>query len=162
LPIKGWADKKLKDISGTLVTAYQEEVNLFPDGDKHPDFHFSRTASFIIYFPPSLREHCEAGEKAGEINCEMLKEKEELVLSNDIITWYNNVVTDPIRGQDDNENNALFYGMTRTGKSQTLKNLCRESDKYPLVEIKGSSLTPRLKVNMNVLEKFQYTISYIE
>jgi len=52
--------------------------------------------------------------------------------------------------------------MTRTGKSQTVKNLCREANKYPLVEIKGSSLTPRLKVAMNVLEKFQYTISYVE
>ena len=67
-----------------------------------------------------------------------------------------------MRGQGDNENNALFYGMTRTGKSQTVKNLCWESNKYPLVKIEGSSLTPRLKVAMNVLEKFQYTISYLE
>lgn len=162
LPIKNWADKKLRDISGTLVTAYQEEVNLFPDGDKNPNFHFSRTASFTIYFPPSLKEHYENGMEAGETNCEMLKGKEDLVLSNDIVNWYKNTLTDPIRGQDDHENNALFYGMTRTGKSATVKNLCWEANKYPLIKIEGSSLTPRLKVAMNVLEKFQYTISYLE
>jgi len=67
------------------VTEYQTEINLFPDGDKNPNFHFSRTASFHVYFPPSLEEHYKAGKEAGEINCEMLKEKEDLVLSNDII-----------------------------------------------------------------------------
>ncbi|CAI2196913.1 1991_t:CDS:2 [Funneliformis geosporum] len=81
----GTSDKKLKDITSTLVTMYQEEVNLFPNGDKNPNFHFSRTASFYIHFPPSLKEHYEAGKEAGEINCEMLKEKEDLILSNDII-----------------------------------------------------------------------------
>ncbi|CAG8773348.1 27403_t:CDS:10, partial [Gigaspora margarita] len=111
------------DISGTLVAEYQEEVNLFPSGDKHPNFHFSRTAAYEIFFPPSLQEHYEAGKDSGETN-----------------------LINPVRGDmESGENNALFFGMTRTGKSAVMKNLCFEANKYPLVIVKGSSLTPRLK-----------------
>jgi hypothetical protein len=60
------------------------------------------------------------------------------------------------------EANALFYGMTRTGKSATVKNLCFEANKYPLVKIDGSSLTPRIKSKLKVDEKFYYTISELE
>jgi len=73
------------------------------------------------------------------------------------------VVVDPIRGyKETGENNALFYGAPRTGKSATVKNLCFEANKYPLVEVKGSSLTPRIKSKLKVDEKFYYTISELE
>jgi hypothetical protein len=58
---------------------------LFPDGENHPNFRFSRTASYEIYFPPALQEYYEEGKKNGETNCSMLKGKENLVLSEDII-----------------------------------------------------------------------------
>jgi len=75
----------VKSIASALVSEYQEEVNLFPSGDKHPNFRFSRTASYEIYFPPSLQEHYEEGKENGETNCSMLKEKEDLVLSEKIL-----------------------------------------------------------------------------
>ncbi|CAG8616005.1 6409_t:CDS:10 [Ambispora gerdemannii] len=133
--------KKLKqddyDNITTSLTILQEEVNLFPDGDKHPNFRFSRTACYEIYFPPSLKEHYEEGRKNGETNCTMLKGKEELILSDKILAWCKSVVVDPVRGdKETGENNALFYGAPRTGKSATVKNLCFEANKYPLVEIK--------------------------
>jgi hypothetical protein len=163
LPIRSWADKKIKSAAGALVSEYQEEINLFPDGDKHPNFRFSRTAAYEIYFPPSLQEHYEEGIKNKETNCSMLKGKEDLVLSEDIIAWYKNTVANPVRGEiGKGEANALFYGMTRTGKSATVKNLCFEANKYPLVKIDGSSLTPRIKSKLKVDEKFYYTISELE
>ncbi|CAJ0762006.1 17002_t:CDS:2 [Entrophospora sp. SA101] len=39
-------------------------------------------------------------------------------------------------------NNALFYGAPRTGKSVMAEKLAYEANKYPLVVIQGSALTP--------------------
>ncbi|CAG8664244.1 8841_t:CDS:2 [Ambispora gerdemannii] len=52
-----------------------------------------------------------------------------------------------VRGERDPntklDNNALFYGAPRTGKSVMAEKLAYEADMYPLVVIQGSSLTPR-------------------
>jgi hypothetical protein len=46
-----------------------------------------------------------------------------------------------------------------------MKNLCYRANKYPLVEIKGSNLTPTesdQKAEILPLQKFAYTISELE
>jgi len=78
------------------------------------------------------------------------------------------VELDPIRGEKDSQsqkdNNALFYGTGGTGKSITVEKLAYKSDKYPLVVIQGSALTPKLpdqRYSIAVFEKFIYTIADI-
>ncbi|CAI2189541.1 10684_t:CDS:2 [Funneliformis geosporum] len=131
------ADREVKKISGVLANEYKEEADLF-QGKK---FDFSRSATYTIYFPPALKEYYEKGKSTGDINS----------------------VANPTRGIPDpntkRDNNALFYGAPGTGKTATTQNICFKANKYPLVEIKGSSLTPRIKVKMNVAEKFYYTLN---
>ncbi|CAI2162665.1 6812_t:CDS:2 [Funneliformis geosporum] len=79
------------------------------------------------------------------------------------------VKANPIRGELDiknNEldNNALFYGAPRTGKSVMAEKLAYEADKYPLVVIQGSTLTPKktdADIGATLLLKFIFTISDI-
>src|SRR6185312_8145083 len=62
------------------------------------------------------------------------------------------------------DNNALFYGAPRTGKSVMAEKLAYEADKYPLVVIQGSTLTPNkpnIDAGIVLLTKFVYTISSI-
>jgi ATP-dependent 26S proteasome regulatory subunit len=62
------------------------------------------------------------------------------------------------------DNNALFYGAPRTGKSVMAEKLAYEADVYPLVVIQGSSLTPNKVNNENTVDvslKFFFTISSI-
>src|SRR5687768_2265060 len=62
------------------------------------------------------------------------------------------------------DNNALFYGAPRTGKSVMAEKLAYEADKYPLVVIQGSTLTPNkfnFDTGVNPLIKFIFTISSI-
>src|SRR4051794_6512107 len=62
------------------------------------------------------------------------------------------------------DNNALFYGAPRTGKSVMAEKLAYEADKYPLVTIQGSTLTPNKSnrdANIDVLLKFFFTICSI-
>src|SRR5438105_1723503 len=62
------------------------------------------------------------------------------------------------------DNNALFYGAPRTGKSVMAEKLAYEADKYPLVTIQGSTLTPNkfnIDTNVNLLIKFFFTASSI-
>src|SRR5436190_16778264 len=62
------------------------------------------------------------------------------------------------------DNNALFYGAPRTGKSIMAEKLAYEADKYPLVVIQGSTLTPNKAnrdISIDVLLKFFFTISSI-
>nr|CAG8496017.1 9081_t:CDS:2 [Entrophospora candida] len=80
------------------------------------------------------------------------------------------VKPNPVRGElDPNDlsnldNNALFYGAPRTGKSVMAEKLAYEADIYPLVTIKGSTLTPKKPDNdigATLLLKFIFTISDI-
>src|SRR5437016_5289086 len=71
----------------------------------------------------------------------------------------------PIRGERDSntglDNNALFYGAPRTGKSIMAEKLTYEADNYPLIVIQGSSLTPRdldYKAGIDPLNKFIFTL----
>src|SRR2546429_3403731 len=62
------------------------------------------------------------------------------------------------------DNNALFYGAPRTGKSIMTEKLAYEADKYPLVTIQGSTLTAKKiqkDIGIDLLLKFFFTISSI-
>jgi len=77
-------------------------------------------------------------------------------------------VKDPTKGKvnkDSRGNNALFYGTEGTGKTATMKNVCVRANCYPLVEIKGSNLTPTesdQSAEILPLQKFAYTLSELE
>ncbi|CAG8447760.1 11331_t:CDS:10 [Racocetra fulgida] len=106
----------------SLLGEYQKFASLFPDGDRNEKFYFSRAAPYTVYFPPSLQSYYEKGKEL---------ELEESV-------------ENPTRGNYEKGlgNNALFYGAPGTGKTETMRNLCVKSDKYPLVVVVGSDLTP--------------------
>ncbi|CAI2193001.1 9038_t:CDS:2 [Funneliformis geosporum] len=109
--------------------------------------HFNIAASYKIKFPPSLWNNLTNKQKTH-------KKSEELVL---------------IRGERDPDtkldNNALFYGAPRTGKSVMSEKLAYEADCYPLVVIQGSSLTPKdldYKSGIDPLGKFIFTLCDID
>ncbi|CAI2178296.1 15691_t:CDS:2 [Funneliformis geosporum] len=66
-------------ISNILVGRYNEDAKLFPDGDKHEDFHFSRAASYDIHFPPSMEEFFKLGKEKNKKNCYLLDKNEDLI-----------------------------------------------------------------------------------
>ncbi|CAI2184646.1 4131_t:CDS:2 [Funneliformis geosporum] len=85
------------------------------------------------------------------------------------VTIFDKVVINPTRGEPDpvteKDNNALFYGTGGTGKTSIVRKLAYESDIYPLIEIKGSNLTPRKEDNeigIDPLNKFIFTLCDIE
>ena len=168
MPAHSWADREVKKIASTLIRKYQEDASIFPNGDRNDNFSFSRAANYNIHFPPSLQEYYDKGKEARQENCYILKAKEELILSKTIETWIKRVKDNPIRGETDKnkkDNSALFYGAPGTGKTRTIQNICYEANKYPLVEIKGSALTPTKEdqeSKLLPLKKFVYTISEIE
>jgi len=169
LPINSWADVEVGKMKSTLVRKYQEDASVFFNGDRDERFYFSRAASYKIYFPPSLREYYEkAEEKELKTTCAMIEQAEELIISEEITLWENRVINNPSRGEPDSEkkdNSALLYGSPGTGKTATVKNVCYKSDKYPLVEIKGSALTPTKEDQESgilPLKKFVYTLSELE
>ncbi|CAJ0882531.1 10666_t:CDS:2 [Entrophospora sp. SA101] len=133
------SDKEVRKISNVLVGRYNEDAKSFPDGDQNKDFHFSRAGGYDIYFPPSLKEFYEMGEKANQ-SCK----------------------PNPATKKD---NNAIFFGAPGTGKTATVKKICIEADECPLVILKGSSLTPTKQdydAGIAPLQKFVYTISELE
>ncbi|CAI2182455.1 11661_t:CDS:10 [Funneliformis geosporum] len=136
-------NKIVKAKTSALIGQYQKLASLFTDGDRNSKFYFSRAATYKIYFPPNLKECYEKGQESKD----------------DIEAERN-----PTRGiidKDSRGNNALFYGTEGTGKTATMKNLCVRANKYPLVEIKGSNLTPtELDQSSEILplQKFAYTI----
>ncbi|CAG8584316.1 9109_t:CDS:2 [Paraglomus brasilianum] len=78
-------------------------------------------------------------------------------------------IDDPSRGKPDpgnkKDNNALFYGTEGTGKTSIVRKLTYETDCYPLVEVKGSSLSPNkldADIGIDALGKFIFTLCDIE
>ena len=172
LETHSWADRIVKSKSASLTGQYQKMAGLFTDGDRNPKFYFSRAAPYRIYFPPALREYYEKGKESGDEKFRdklfVLEEEEELILSDEINSWIDETVKDPTKGKVDKDsrgNNALFYGTEGTGKTATMKNVCIKSNVYPLVEIKGSNLTPTesdQSAEILPLQKFAYTLSELE
>lgn len=168
LAINSWADRIVKAKSSSLISEYQKVASWFPDGDRNDKFRFSRSANYKIYFPPALQDYYEQGQEAGLTNCHMIEKEEDLVLSTKIKNWIRRVEINPVRGEADEnkrDNSAIFYGAPGTGKTATMKNICVKANCYPLVEIKGSNLTPTendQKAEILPLQKFAYTLSELE
>ncbi|CAG8657857.1 9273_t:CDS:2 [Ambispora gerdemannii] len=129
-----------------------------------PDY-FDIAAIYEIKFPPSLWNNLTEEQK------ELAKKKghSELKLKDEVQN-YKFTRPNPVRSELDPDdlsnldNNALFYGAPRTGKSVMAEKLAYEADVYPLVVIQGSTLTPKKPDNdigATLLIKFIYTISDI-
>ncbi|CAI2186050.1 16283_t:CDS:2 [Funneliformis geosporum] len=136
-------------------------------GGIEPDY-FDIAAIYEIKFPPSIWSELTEKQK------ELAKEKghSELKLKDEVqdYKFKDKVRSNPVRGElDPNDlsnldNNALFYGAPRTGKSIMVEKMAYEIDKYPLVVIQGSTLTPKKPDNdigATLLIKFIYTVSDI-
>ena len=167
LPVNSWADRIVNGKKSSLLGEYQKFASWFPEGDKDERFYFSRAAPYKIFFPPSLRSYYDKGKELELENCEMLERNKDLILSDEIKAWIRRAEADPTRGnyEDGLGNNALFYGAPGTGKTETMRNLCVKADKYPLVVVAGSDLTPTdadQKGEILPLHKFAYTISELE
>lgn len=167
LPAHNWADRIVHSKKSSLLGVYLKYASLFPNGDNHPDFYFSCAAPYKIFFPPSLVSYYEKGKELKLENCEKLEEERELILSDEIKSWIERAETDPTRGnyKEGLGNNALFYGAPGTGKTEAMRNLCVKANKYPLVVVAGSDLTPTESdqtAEILSLHKFAYTISELE
>ena len=161
---ESWVDRELLKFKDAFEGAWKEK-------EKRGMKKLNINAPYAINFPPSLwnelSEEQKNHEKAKELK---LDPKVDSYKFNDKINeWYDKVELDPVRGERDpnnaqKDNNALLYGTGGTGKSITVEKLAYKSDKYPLVVIQGSALTPKLpdqQCSVAVFEKFIYTIADI-
>lgn len=162
-----WADKWLNDNVQTFEQAWSKMSDIMK---KEPEY-FNIAASYKIKFPPSLWNSLTEKQKKH-------KKAEELKLGDDVPTykfselitkWEEKVKMNPTRGKKDSisklDNNALFYGAPRTGKSVMSEKIAYEADRYPLVVIQGSSLTPRdldYKAGIDPLGKFIFSLCDID
>lgn len=109
-----------------------------------------------------LSEEQKNNKKAEELK--LREEVESYTFNPKIDNWYDKVLVDPVRGERDKskiDNNATLYGAPRTGKSIIVEKLAYNADRYPLVVIQGSSLTPNLndqKCTIDNFKKFIYTV----
>ncbi|CAG8504891.1 5622_t:CDS:10 [Racocetra fulgida] len=118
-------------------------------GGEEPPY-FSARAIYKINFPPSLWN-------------ELTTKQQELAKKNGHGELNLREEQNP-NNPAELDNNALFYGAPRTGKSVMAEKLAYESDMHPLVVIQGSTLTPNKSdtdANVTLLLKFIFTISAI-
>ncbi|MCE8163127.1 MAG: AAA family ATPase [Candidatus Moeniiplasma glomeromycotorum] len=169
--IHNWADRWLLRNRNSFESAW-EKMTKFYGGEPN---YFDAAAIYEIKFPPSLWNNLddkqqELAKKKGHSELKLKDEVQSYKFSPLITEWEDKSRSDPIRGElDPNDlsnldNNALFYGAPRTGKSVMAEKLAYEADKYPLVVIQGSTLTPKKSDNdigATLLIKFIYTISDI-
>ncbi|CAG8805254.1 46273_t:CDS:2 [Gigaspora margarita] len=108
--------------------------------------------------------------KKGHSELKLKDEVQTYKFSKLITDWEDKARSNPVRGElDPNDlsnldNNALFYGAPRTGKSVMAEKMAYEANIYPLVTIQGSTLTPKKSdndVGATLLIKFIFTISDI-
>jgi len=164
-----WADKWLVDNVQTFETAWARMKDIM---NREPE-HFNVAASYKIKFPPSLwndlTEEQKAHKKANELK--LKDEVQNYKFSSLIEEWERKTKLNPVRGEldpnnlADLDNNALFYGASRTGKSVMAEKLAYEADVYPLVVIQGSTLTPRkidYDAGIDPLAKFIFTLCDID
>ena len=165
-----WADRWLKRNKESFVTAWKKmKSNL---GEEPP--YFDTKAIYKISFPPSLwneltQEQKELAKENGHDELILKDEVKDYKFSELITEWEEKVKINPVRGEQNTksnelDNNAIFYGAPRTGKSIMAEKLAYEADVYPLVTIQGSTLTPRkvdTDASVTLLLKFIFTISSI-
>lgn len=171
-----WADELLH---GTIKTNYEEGWSKLKKvfGNREPDT-CTFGAQYTIHFPPNCWNKLTDEQKyidgiVGGRNIKpginFIDKEEDLLFTNKkILEWEKKVMINPTRGLIDKtsgkDNNALFYGAPGTGKTSITKRLCLRNNRFPMIEIKGSSLTPTLSdqdSGILPLQKFVYTISDI-
>jgi len=131
-------------------------------------------ASYTIHFPPSLynsltEEQKKQAKSDGHEELELDEETRNFRFNKMIEDWEERVIINPARGERDpltkKDNNALLYGTGGTGKTSIVRRISYEANCYPLIEIKGPSLTPRKEDHekgIDVLNKFLFTLCDIE
>ena len=159
--VKNWAENWLEDNKEN----YEEALRELGGEDNINAFNIS--APYNIYFPPSIWNELTDEQKSFSKGKELKLEEDtkNFKYNNSITEWYTKAVSNPIRGGldewDKRGNNALFYGTGGTGKTSITKKLAYEADLYPLVEVKGSTLTPNKKdsdLKIAPLNKFVFTL----
>jgi len=171
LPAHNWADRWLLRNKQSLNSTWDKMKKTL---GQEPDY-FDARAIYRIQFPSSLwneltEEQKQLAEANGHGELSLREEVKDYKFSKLVEEWENKVKPDPIRGEMDPnnlselDNNALFFGAPRTGKSVMAEKLAYEADVYPLVVIQGSTLTPNKSnrdANIDVLLKFFFTVSSI-
>ncbi|WNE40171.1 MAG: ATP-dependent zinc metalloprotease FtsH [Mycoplasmataceae bacterium] len=171
LPDYNWADRWLKRNRSSFSTAWQTMSKLLGEEPRY----FDAKAIYKISFPPLLwnelnEEQQILAKNNGHGELRLRDEVSDYHFNDLIIEWEEKAVQDPIRGEQNAnnpaelDNNAIFYGAPRTGKSIMAEKLAYEADIYPLVVIQGSTLTPKkadVDSGVTLLLKFIFTISAI-
>lgn len=161
---ESWLARKKDSFENTLRDLGGEEnINIF-----------DVAADYNIHFPPSLwkeltNEQKKSAESNGHGELELDEKTKSFRWNSTIEDWYDKVTYNPVRGEQDpvteKDNNALFYGTGGTGKTSIVRKLAYYADSYPLIEIKGSNLTPRkedYENGIDPLNKFIFTLCDIE
>lgn len=167
-----WADTLVHVYKSAFVKGWDKIEKIYGKKESPPcDFG----AHYVIHFPPYCWERLTNEQKylpnSTDVKPEikLLNSEENLTFTNQMITdWERKVMINPTRGEIDpatgKDNNALFYGTPGTGKTAITKRLCFRVNQYPLIELKGSSLTSTMDnhdSDIQNLQKFVYTISDI-
>ena len=169
--IHNWADRWLLRNRNSFESAWEKLGKIY-DGEPK---YFDIAAIYKISFPPSLwneltEKQKELAKKKGHEELKLRDEVADYKFNDSITEWEVKVKQNPIRGEIDPndlsnlDNNAIFYGAPRTGKSVMAEKLAYEANIYPLVIIKGSTLTPKKPdsdIGATLLLKFIFTISDI-
>jgi len=163
-----WADKKLEILQQDFNNSWNQFcsiVNPYEKSENEPK-KCVFGASYKIKFPPLLWNELNEAQKKHE-KVEELKLRSEVdnyTFNPKIDNWYDKALIDPMRGDRDRsnfDNNATLYGAPRTGKSIIVEKLAYNADRYPLVVIQGSALTPTIndqKCGIDNFKKFIYAI----
>lgn len=158
-----WADKKLEILKQAFNNSWAQYIDII--GGNEPE-ECTFTASYTICFPPSLWNKLTNEQKKHKKvkKLDLDPKVDKYTFNPKIDNWYEKALVDPVRGERDKsklDNNAALYGTPRTGKSIIVEKLAYKSDKYPLVVIQGSALTPNVndqKCNVDNFNKFIFTI----
>jgi len=171
LPAYNWADRWLVRNAESFNGIWQKFTDA--NGGKELSY-FNAKAIYKISFPSSLWENLTEEQKQtallnGHGELKIKEEARNYHFTPLIEEWRNRVVDNPTRGEykpNENilDNNALFYGAPRTGKSIIAELITDEADKVPLVTIQGSTLTPnqmQKEFSIDPLLKFIFTVACI-
>ena len=171
LPAYNWADRWLLRNKQSLNSIWEKMGKMFGE---EPNY-FDAKAIYRIQFPPSLwnnltEEQKTLAQQNGHGELTLREEVKDYKFSPLIEEWEQKAKIDPVRGElnpndlSQLDNNALFYGAPRTGKSIMAEKLAYEVDVYPLVAIQGSTLTvkkPQDNAGLDLMLKFFFTVSSI-
>ena len=170
--VYNWADELVHVHKNIFDSGWNTIVSKCSNPKDPPPCDFS--AHYNIHFPPYCWSKLTNEQKylpngKSKPGIALLDKSEELTFTNKkILEWEQKILINPTRGgvepQSGKDNNALFYGAPGTGKTSITKRLCLQINQYPMIELKGSSLTITTSehdAKIQNIQKFIYTISDI-